>query len=133
MALVLDTGALIGYERADRTVVAFLEVAQTEQVPVRTPTAAVAQAWRAGRRQVRLVRLLRGVDERVLDPVVARRIGELLARAGSADVVDGSVVGVAVSGDEVLTSDPDDLVALAEAAGKQLTIVPVGREQRPRS
>lgn len=127
MALILDAGALIGFERGNRTVIAFLEIAQREHVPVRTPTAAVAQAWRSGARQVRLVRLLRGVDERSLDPAVARRVGELLGDAGSADVVDGSVVDSAVSGDEVLTSDPGDLAVLAEAAGKRLTIVPLGR------
>lgn len=126
MALVLDTGALIGIERGNAMVQAFLESAQRENVPVRTSTAAVAQAWRAGARQVRLVRLLRGIEERSLDAAAARRVGVLLAHAGSADVVDGSVVDSAMSGDEVLTSDPGDLAALAEAAGKRLTLVPVG-------
>lgn len=125
MALILDAGALLGFERGDRTVIAFIEIAQREHVPVRTTTAAVAQAWRSGARQVRLVRLLRGVDERSLEPGAARRIGELLATAHTADVVDGSVVDSAVSGDEVLTTDSADLAVLAEAAGKHLAIVPV--------
>ncbi|MGH8930752.1 MAG: hypothetical protein ACRDZO_09045 [Egibacteraceae bacterium] len=125
MALILDAGALIGFERGSRTVIAFIEVAQRDQVPVRTTTTAVAQVWRSGTRQVRLVRLLRGVDERSLDPAAARRVGELLAATRIADVVDGSVIDSAVSGDEVLTTDPADLAALAEAAGKHLTIVHV--------
>ncbi|MGH8897295.1 MAG: twitching motility protein PilT [Egibacteraceae bacterium] len=125
MALILDAGALIGFERGNRTVIAFIEVAQRERVPVRTTTAAVAQVWRSGALQVRLVRLLRGVDERSLDPSAARRIGELLASTHTADVVDGSIIDSAVSGDEVLTTDAADLAALAEAAGKHLTIVPM--------
>lgn len=127
MAIILDTGALIAYERNDPRVVAFLEFSQREQVPVRTSAAAVAQAWRAGSRQVRLIRLLRGVDERSLDPSAARRVGDLLMRSATADVVDGAVIDGATSGDRVLTSDPGDLTALAEAAGKHLTIVTVGR------
>lgn len=125
MAVVLDTGALIAVDRGDRTVVAFLESAQRDRVPVRTTSAAVAQAWRRGERQVRLVRLLRGVDERSLDPDAARRIGDLLARSETIDVVDGAVVDVAVSGDEILTTDPGDLADLADAAGKHLTIIPL--------
>jgi hypothetical protein len=125
MALVLDSGALIGFERGNRTVIAFIETAQREHLPVRTTTAAVAQAWRSGAHQVRLVRMLRGVEERNLDPGAARRIGELLGAAGAANVVDGSVIDSAVSGDEVLTTDPADLAALAEAAGKRLAIVPM--------
>jgi hypothetical protein len=57
-----DAGALIGFERGNRTVIAFLETAQREHVPVRTTAAAVAQAWRSGARQARLIRLLRGVQ-----------------------------------------------------------------------
>lgn len=126
MAVILDAGALIAYERNDPTVVAFLEASQRGQVSVRTSSAAVAQAWRAGARQVRLVRLLRGVDERSLDPGVARRVGDLLMHSATADVVDGAVIDAAAAGDRVLTSDPGDLITLAEAAGKQLTIVGVG-------
>lgn len=125
MALILDTGALIAVERGDRTVAAFLDDAQREQAAVRTSSAAVAQAWRLGARQVRLVRLLRAVDERSLDPATARRVGVLLLRSATADVVDAAVVDSAVTGDEILTSDPKDLALLAEAAGKRLTITRV--------
>jgi len=125
MALILDAGALIGFERGNRTVIAFIEVAQRERVAVLTTTAAVAQVWRSGSLQVRLGRLLRGIDERSLDPSAARRIGELLGSARTADVVDGSIIDMAILGDEVLTTDAADLADLAEAAGKQLTIVPM--------
>jgi hypothetical protein len=126
MAVVLDAGALISYDRGDRTVRALLESAQRERAPVRTSTGAVAQAWRSGARQVHLVRLLRGVDERSIDQSAARRVGQLLGAAGTADVIDAAVVDLATNGDEVLTSDPQDLAALANAAGKSLTIIKVG-------
>ena len=126
MAVVLDAGALISYDRGDRTVRALLESAQRERAPVRTSTGAVAQAWRSGARQVHLVRLLRGVDERSIDQSAARRVGQLLGAAATADVIDAAVVDLATNGDEVLTSDPQDLAALANAAGKSLTIIKVG-------
>ena len=38
------------------------------------------------------------------------------------DVVDAAVVAVAVDGDTILTADPDDLEALANAAGLHIDI-----------
>ncbi|HEX6236920.1 MAG TPA: hypothetical protein VFZ68_06985 [Acidimicrobiales bacterium] len=126
MAMVLDAGALMGYDRGDRTVRALLETAQRDHVPVRTSTGAVAQSWRDGARQVRLARLLRGVDERALSQPAARRVGQLLGAAATVDVIDAAVVDVAMNGDEVLTSDPRDLAVLANASGKRLTVIKVG-------
>lgn len=125
MALLLDAGALIAYERADRTVVAFLTDAQRNAIAVRTTTGVVAQVWRHGARQARLARLLEGVEEQLLDGPSARRVGELLAASATVDVVDGSLIDLARSGDEVLTTDSDDLTALAVSARKQLVVVPI--------
>ena len=55
----------------------------------------------------------------------ARAAGELLARTGTTDVVDALLSLVAVPGDQVLTSDPDDLTTLARGRQIPLTIVPV--------
>lgn len=125
MALLLDAGALIALDRGDRIVTAFLEDAQLLQVQVRTTSGTVAQVWRNGARQARLARVLTGVDEETLTTEVSRRVGLLLAAASTADVIDASLIDLANDGDEVLTSDPDDLAHLAEAAGKRLIIVPV--------
>jgi len=43
--------------------------------------------------------------------------GELLARAGSADVVDAHVALLVALADIVLTSDPGDIRALLQARG----------------
>lgn len=125
MALVLDTGALIAIERRDRTMTAFLRNARLTGLPVRTSSAAVAQAWRDGSRQVRLVLALRGMREEAVDRPAARRIGELLAASGSADVVDASIVDIALPGDEILTSDPDDIHRLVAAAGVRVTVTTI--------
>lgn len=125
MALLLDAGGLIGYDRRNKTVIAFIDKAQRDQIPVRTTTAVVAQVWRDGSKQVRLARLLAGVDERDLTNPRSRSIGVLLAASRTADVVDASLVDIAFDGDEILTSDPHDLRVLAEALGKRLTIVTV--------
>jgi len=66
------------------------------------------------------------VDERPLDKEASRRIGLLLGAAQLADVIDGSIVDIAGHHDEILTSDPSDIAALAQPAGKELVITPLG-------
>jgi hypothetical protein len=125
VTLLLDAGALIAFERNSATVAAFIRNAVDAGDAVRTTTGAVAQVWREGARQARLARLLEGVHEVELDRQRARAIGRLLGEAGVSDVVDGSIIDVARTGDEILTSDPDDLVELATVAGKTLIITQV--------
>jgi len=106
--VVLDAGALIAIDRADRRVVRLLELAQD----VHVPAGALAQAWRNPARQARLVRVLSadGVVVHPLDAVSARAAGQLCGATASSDVVDASVVLVAGVVDGVaVTSDPDDL------------------------
>ena len=75
----------------------------------------VGQVWRDGRKQANLARVLAGVGIEALGPGDGKRIGELLARAGSADVVDAHVALLAAPADLVLTSDPGDIRTLLEA------------------
>ena len=124
MAMLLDAGALIAYERGAPVMRALLARAHDDETPVKTTSGVVAQVWRGGAGQARLAVLLRGVAELPLDPDASRRIGELLGVCGLADVVDASMVDIARSGDEILTSDTDDLVMLARAARKELVIIP---------
>lgn len=117
VAVVLDAGALIAVDRRIQRVQALLLVAQRQGVPVRTSSAVVGQVWRDGARQANLARVLAGVEMAALDPPAGRRIGELLAGAETADVVDGHVALLAESGDIVLTSDATDLARLLEVRG----------------
>lgn len=125
MSLMLDAGALIAYEHGDRVVQAFLERANRQGELVRTTTTVVAQVFRRPAAQAKLARLLRGVFEVALDSERARRTGILLQGAKRADVVDASLVEAVRDGDEVLTSDVNDIVRLATAAGKTVIVTRV--------
>ncbi len=110
--LTLDTGALIAFERNDRKVVTLLLRAIQNDIPVAVPAGVVAQVWRDGKRQVRLVRLLGSslVDVEALDDHRARAAGQLCGATGTNDIVDASVVVCArARGHAVMTSDVDDL------------------------
>lgn len=90
-----------------------------------TTSGVVAQVWRGGRRQARTARLLGGIQEIALTPERSRQVGVLLGPARTSDVVDGSLVEAARDGDEILTSDPDDITRLAEASGRTLLVTPI--------
>jgi hypothetical protein len=126
MTLVLDAGAFIAVERADRDTVALLkrELA-AGRVPV-THGGVVGQVWRGGSgKQANLARLLRGSDIVPLDDAFGRRAGLLLALSNTSDVIDAAVVLLAKDGDTIITSDTDDLEPLAVAAGLQVDLVAV--------
>lgn len=126
MSLVLDAGALVAVERADRDVIALLK---REFLAGRAPLThggVVGQVWRGGSgRQANLSRLLPALDTTALDEALARRAGVLLGRARVTDVVDAALVLLAEDGDSLLTSDPKDLAALVAAADLHVDIVPV--------
>jgi hypothetical protein len=109
----LDTGALIALERKDERMKALLaRVLAHPEMIVHIPAGVVAQAFRDGSKQVRLVRLLKETQARVvaLDEETARVVGILLGLRGTNDVVDASVVMCARRYDQpVVTGDPDDL------------------------
>jgi hypothetical protein len=126
MSLVLDAGALIAIERLDRDVVALIK---RERLAGRAPVThggVVGQVWRGGRgRQANLARLLPGVEVIPLDDALGRRVGELLGRAKTTDVIDGAIALLARDGDEILTTDAEDIRPLVEATGVHVEIVAV--------
>ena len=109
--VVLDAGALIAIERADRRIIRLLELAGE----VHVPAGVLAQVWRNPARQVRLARVLAAESVAVapLDGTEARAVGHLCGASGTADIVDASVALLTrrVSG-VAITSDPDDLRAI---------------------
>jgi hypothetical protein len=125
MSLVLDAGALLAIDRRDRRVGAMLRVAQQERIPVRTSPAVVAQVWRHGARQTQLARVMAGVAVPPLDLDTGKRLGALLGTAGSSDVVAAHVASLARAGDQVLTSDPDDLQKLLDALSLKADLIQV--------
>ena len=84
----------------------------------------VGQVWRGGSgRQARLSRLLPGLQIAPLDVELGRAAGMLLKASRGADVIDAALVAMAGDGDDILTSDVDDLRALAVAAGVHVDLV----------
>jgi len=121
---VLDTGALIAFERNDRRVVAIVARALHHKDSLLVPAGVVAQSWRDGRRQARLARLLGSpiCEILALDDRRARVAGQLCGVAGTTDVVDASVVAAArENGAKVISSDPKDLMRL----NNQLDVVAI--------
>jgi hypothetical protein len=123
--LVLDSGALIAIERNDRRVAGLIELGRRAGAGLVTVAPAVAQAWRGGTRQVQLARSLPMIDVRVTGLPEAKAAGELLAGSGRCDAVDALVTMAAVPGDQLLTSDPDDLGALVAERAIPITVVRV--------
>ncbi|WP_426571890.1 PIN domain-containing protein [Aquihabitans sp. McL0605] len=117
--VVVDCGALIAFERGDRSIRALLREADHLIIPA----GVVAQVWRGGARQARIARLLQAQNATIepLDAVTARVIGVLCAHTGTSDVVDASVALAGQLHDAVVvTSDPDALRALAPGLDLQV-------------
>ena len=115
-SVVLDSGALIAVERADRKLTELVATSALSGATIVVPAGVVAEVWRAASRsQARIAKLLKLVDAvPALDVVVGKRVGVLLARAKSASVVDGSVVDAALRYQPalIITSDPKDFRTL---------------------
>lgn len=105
--------------------IARLRVAQLHGYELRTSAIVIAQVWRnAGGRQARIAKLLQAVDVRPVDEQMGRDAGALLAKSGTDDPIDATVVLIARAGDRILTSDPDDIGRLASSSGKRVAVVP---------
>jgi len=115
--LVLDAGAFVALERNERAMWRRLKGALIAGEPPGTHGAVVGQTWRGGTgRQVQLARALQAVDVHPFDFELGRRAGLLLALADQKDAIDAGVVAMARNGDQVVTSDPQDIGALVDAA-----------------
>lgn len=113
-----DAGALIAIDNNDRRMWARHSLALEDGREVHVPSVVVSQAWRDSRRQVRLGKFLAGCHIVPVGLETAKAAGALCGKAGTADVVDATVVVVAASlGAIVWTSDPDDIRALIDAQG----------------
>ncbi len=123
-ALVLDAGAFVALDRADRAMVARLRMAQQAGLELRSTGVVITQVWRdpAGR-QANLARLLKSVDVKAIDETLGQAGGILLGIARTRDAVDASVVAVSATGDRILTSDASDFGPLVGASGRSIHVV----------
>lgn len=123
MGVAYDTGALVAAQRGERRMWARHRALLVMRVIPVVPAPVVAQAWRGGARQALLARLLVGTDVEALTDERARAAGVVAGRARIADVADACVVeGALRRRDTVVSSDEDDLKAIASAVGRRLEI-----------
>ena len=118
--ITLDSGGLIALDRDDRCVLVLLARAKETGARVTVPATALAQAIRQPQRQARLARLVRQptTDVVALDRVDGTNVGRLLSASATADIVDAHVViSARRAGQQVVTSDPDDLRRLDPGVG----------------
>lgn len=117
--LVYDAGALIALDRGkpNHAFAALHAVATAAGINPAVPAAVIGQVYRDGARQARLSRFLgEFADIHPLSAEQAKAAGVLCGRAGTADVVDASVVLLAARlGAIIVTSDPGDITKLIEA------------------
>lgn len=124
MRRILDAGALIALERNDRAMWQRLKLALLAREAPLSHGGIVGQVWRGrGSRQALLAKALDVIDIRRIDAVLGRAAGELLARAKQQDVIDAALVLLANDGDQIITSDPDDLAPLARAADLDVELI----------
>jgi predicted nucleic acid-binding protein len=113
--VVLDSGALIAFERNDKKLRTLVELAYGRGHTLHAPAGVVAQVWKDGRKQARLARLLGSavVAVQALDRVEAQAVGVICGQSRHDDVVDASVILLARRlGARIVTSDPGDLSRL---------------------
>jgi predicted nucleic acid-binding protein len=123
--VVYDAGVLIAADRNDRERWAEHRVRLESGILPLVPSTVVAKVSR-GSRQAQLRRFLRGCEIVALEESDAHRVGALLGKSRTADVVDVSVVDLAVRRKAViLTADPKDIRRLVAAAQAQVDVVPI--------
>ena len=123
MGVTYDTGALIAADRGERRMWArHRALLAIREVPT-VPAPVLAQSWRGESRQALLSRLMAGCNVEALDDGQARSVGSLAARAATGDIVDACVVeGALRRHDLVVSSDEDDLTAIAAAVSRRLEV-----------
>jgi hypothetical protein len=113
---VYDAGVLLAIDGNDRRMWAIHRLAVDEGRRLLVPSVVVGQAWRDPRRQVQLGRFLHSCEVVPVGLELAKAAGVLCGKAGTRDVVDASVVTIALAcGAIVFTSDPEDMAALSAA------------------
>jgi hypothetical protein len=124
--LILDAGAFVAAERGNREVLARVKHERRRGLAPLTNGAVIAQIWRGGHgKQVPVAQLVAGTDIAPVDGRLGKRAGMPLARTGTADAIDASLVCLAGDGDDILTSDPGDLQDLVRTAGVHVELIPV--------
>jgi hypothetical protein len=120
--LTLDAGALIAAEKRSARFWVIWQERQKRGLRVTLPAVVLAQAWRGN--SPLIARVQQACRMESFHILQARRVGELLAKSRTSDVIDAIVVlGALDRGDRIVTSDPDDIRRLLAAAGGDESLV----------
>jgi PIN domain len=127
--LILDTGGILALVRLGLVARAALERAVREGYVVVIPTPVLAQVHRGGHDRAHVDRVVNKVDALLpTSALVARRAGELQAKAGTSDAIDAIVAAEALysAPSLILTSDPGDMEMLLEGEPEAARVVVIG-------
>ena len=124
MRYVYDSGTLIAIDNREREALRRHEERLAERDQLIVPAPVAAQVVRAPNRQARLTFALRGCQIMPFEKRHVAKVGMLLARSGTSDVVDGLVAVTAAEADAaVVTSDADDIRLLLGTLGARLALL----------
>lgn len=124
-ACVYDCGALIAIDKLQVDALRRHQDRMRQGYQILVPAPAAAQAVRAPARQVRLMRTLRGCEVVPFRSSDVPQVGTLLAKAGTADVVDAFVaLTAAQAAAPVISPDIGDLEHLLATLGTRLPVFP---------
>lgn len=122
-SVVYDAGPMIAAERNDRRFWAEHRVRLELGIVPCVPSVIVAQVSRSPK-QAQRRRLLRGCEVVPLDEAGAHRAGALLAKSGTSDIADATVVSLASARTaDIVTSDRADIEHLASCTRSRLRVV----------
>ena len=127
--MILDAGGILALTRGSADARAALDRAVREGYVVLIPTPVLAQVHRGGRDRAHVDRVVKAVVALLpTSALVARRAGELQAKAGTSDAIDAIVAAEALESAPslILTSDPGDLERLLEGEPEAGRVVVIG-------
>jgi hypothetical protein len=112
--LILDSGAVIAWQRGRLHVRARIAEASRHGLALVIPAVVVAECIRGGPADAMIHRLLRAGQVPSIGARIALQAGRLLSQTGMRATVDALIVAEAMSAvpSVILTSDPDDLKTL---------------------
>jgi hypothetical protein len=123
--VVYDAAVLVAADRNDRRTWAEHKARLELGVVPSVPAPVVAQVSRSPQ-QAQLRRFLTGCVVVALGESEAHEAGRLLGKSGTADLVDAVVVTIALRQKAmILTSDPDDIIRLIRASGREVAVVAI--------
>jgi hypothetical protein len=126
-SMVYDSGALIAIADArNRTAADSHRGRLVQDMKIMVPAVVAAQVVRKPATQVPLMLALRGCEIVPFTAAHHVQVGQLLAKSGTADVVDAFVALLAARvGAGIVTGDPGDLRHLLGCLGVRRPVLPV--------